>query len=143
MNLPLPVKSHQLGYKYNQPHFFILNKGRNAGKPAPLCFSNCFVYLAQTDEERWHYYNLCHALWQGKYFHPLLVGSVIEFIRIEEFTMAVHHANITLAKDEKSFADALNYFRKLDEHEENLKKQIKLIHEVRQAMIIKKLRGTF
>jgi hypothetical protein len=39
------IKTHKLGVTYSQPHFFILNKGRNAGKPSPDWFSNSFVFL--------------------------------------------------------------------------------------------------
>lgn len=133
------IKTHKLGNKYNQPHFFILNRGRNSGKPSPDWYSNSFVFLADDEEERWHYYYLCQALWQGKYFHQLLIGSVIEFIRIDEFAMALHHANITISQNKADFKELLGYFKQLDEHQANLNKQIKLIHQVRQSMVYKML----
>lgn len=134
------IKTHKLGYQYNQPHFFILNKGRNAGKPCTECYTNSFVFLAVDEEERWHFYYLCQALWQGKYFHPLLIGSVIEFIRIDEFAMALHHANITISQNRADYEEMVGYFKQLDEHQANLNKQIKLIHQVRQSMVYKMLR---
>lgn len=134
------IKTHRLGNKYNQPHFFILNKGRNAGKPAPDCYTNSFVFLADNEEERWHFYYLCMALWQGRYFHKLLVGSVIEYIRIDEFTMALHHVNITISQNKTDFDSMVSYFKQLDDHQANLIQQIKLIHQVRQAMVYKMLK---
>lgn len=134
------IKTHRLGNKYNQPHFFILNKGRNAGKPASACYTNSFVFLADTEEESWHFYYLCQALWQGKYFHKLLIGSVIQFIRIDEFAMALHHVNISISQNKSDFDSMIDYFKQLDDHHENLMKQIKLIHQVRQAMIYKMLK---
>lgn len=134
------IKTHKLGNRYNQPHFFILNRGRNSGKPSPDWYSNCFVFLADNDEERWHFYYLCQALWQGKYFHRLLIGSVIEFIRLDEFAMALHHANITISQNKADYEEMVGYFKQLDEHQANLNKQIKLIHQVRQSMVYKMLR---
>ena len=133
------IKTHKLGNNYSQPHFFILNKGRNAGKPSPDWFSNSFVFLADSEEERWHFYYLCQALWQGKYFHQLLIGSVVEFIRIDEFAVALHHANITISQNKADFTELVVYFKQLDEHQANLTKQIKLIHQVRQSMVYKVL----
>lgn len=133
------IKTHKIGNRYEQPHFFILNKGRNAGKPSPDWISNSFVFLADDEEERWHFYYLCQALWQGKYFHQILIGSVIEFIRLDEFAMALHHANITISQNKADFKEMLGYFKQLDEHHTNLTKQIKLIHQVRQSMVYKML----
>ena len=76
------IKCYKSGAHYNKPHFYILNKGRNSGKPLQESCANCFVFIAESPEERQHFYNLCYALWQGKQFHILLTGSVIEFIRI-------------------------------------------------------------
>ena len=134
------IKTHKLGNKYEQPHFFILNKGRNAGKPSPDWFSNSFVFLADSEEERSHFYYLCSALWQGKYFHQLLIGSVIEFIRIDEFAVALHHANITISQNKADFSEMVGYFKQLDEHHANLTQQIKLIHQVKQSIVYKMLR---
>jgi hypothetical protein len=133
------IKTHKLGVTYSQPHFFILNKGRNAGKPSPDWYSNSFVFLADNEDEKWHFYYLCQALWQGKYFHQILIGSVIEFIRIDEFTMALHHANITISQNKADFNEIIGYFQQLDKHQANLTQQIKLIHQVRQSMVYKML----
>lgn len=133
------IKTHKIGNQYSKPHFFILNKGRNSGKPSPDWYSNSFVFLADSEEEKWHFYYLCQALWQGKYFHQLLIGSVIEFIRLDEFAMALHHANITISQNKTDFEEMVGYFKQLDEHQVNLNKQIKLIHQVRQSMVYKML----
>ena len=134
------IKCHSIGNTYQNPHFFILSKGRNAGKPLVQYCANCFVFIADTDQEKWHFYNLCEALWQGKYFHPLLIGSVIEFIRIDEFTMALHHANITVSQKLDEYNNYINQFKTLNQHRDNLMAQIKLIHQVKQAMFYKMLK---
>lgn len=134
------LKYHRIGVTYTQPHFFILCKGKNSGKPSPDWYSNCFVFLADSEEERWHFYYLCYALWQGKYFHSILVGSVIEFIRIDEFAMALHHVNIQISQKPEGFKELMGYFKELDKHQENLRKQLTLIHIVKSNMVYKLLK---
>jgi hypothetical protein len=78
------IKTHQLGNSYQQPHFFILNKGLNSGKPLKHPCPNCFVCLASNDEENEFLYWLSFGLWKSKSFHILLKGSVIPFVTIHE-----------------------------------------------------------
>jgi hypothetical protein len=133
------LKYHRIGVTYTQPHFFIRCKGKNSGKPSPDWYSNSFVFLADSEEERWHFYYLCYALWQGKYFYPILTGSVVEFIRIDEFALTLHHANIMISQKPEDFKQMIDYFTQLDQHQENLKKQIALIHHVKMSFIQKVL----
>ncbi len=131
------IKCHSIGNKYEKPHFFILSKGRNAGKPMVEYCANCYVFVADSEEEKWHYYNLCFALWQGRYFIPLLVGSVIEFIRIDELAISIHHANITISQDLETYKEYLDYLKQLNQQRLYLKQQIALIHQVGQALSYK------
>jgi len=134
------IKYHRYGNLYHQPHFFILNKGLNTGKPLANWCPNCFVFLADTPKEREHFYTLCKALWHGGYFRSLLIGSVIPYIRLDEFTLALHHANINLNQDPDKLIKIIHYFNELDKQEESLKKQFTLIHQVRQMMVQKMLK---
>ena len=98
------------------------------------------MFVAESENEKWHFFNLCDALWQGKYFHPLLIGSVIEFIRIDEFAVALHHANISISHKLDEYNLFLNHIKELDKHRNSLLKQINLIHQVKQAMFYKMLK---
>ncbi len=135
------IKCHIIGKRYQQPHFFILSRGKNSGKPLTEYCANCFVFIAENEDEKWHYFNLCYALWQCKYFHRLLVGSVIEFIRIDEFAIALHHVNINISQNKTDYLKQLDYIHQLNKHEDVLRNQIKLIHQVKQAMVHKMLSG--
>lgn len=46
------LKTHQVGRTYSNPHFFILNKGLNSGKPLTNPCPNCFVVTTSTEEEK-------------------------------------------------------------------------------------------
>ncbi|MCU0359752.1 MAG: hypothetical protein MUF75_03380 [Bacteroidia bacterium] len=136
-NLKQKIKCHRYGNLYQQPHFFILNKGNNSGKPISNWCPNCFVFLADTERERLHFYSLCKALWIGGYFKPLLIGSVIPFIHIDKFVMTLHHANILIEQDPDKLFKIIHYFNELDKQEESIRKQVALIHQLRQTIVYK------
>jgi hypothetical protein len=60
--------------------FFILNKGERAGMPrfTPWCAGNCFAVF--TDERETDFAK-CYMLFAAGLYRPLLIGSVIPFIR--------------------------------------------------------------
>lgn len=39
------VKTYKAGTEFEKPHFYILNKGLNSGKPLIEPCPNCYVYL--------------------------------------------------------------------------------------------------
>jgi len=78
------IKTHQIGRTYSNPHFFILNKGLNSGKPLPLPCPNCFVVTTTTEELKNTFFNLSMMLQIGGFFSYYLKGSVIPFISIND-----------------------------------------------------------
>ena len=78
------IKTHRPGETYQTPHFFILNKGNNAGKPNICPFTNSFVVFTNTAEEAQQLFWICNILYCGNYFKTCLCGSVIPFIHIGE-----------------------------------------------------------
>ena len=69
-----------------EPHFFILCKGLNSGKPLSEPCPNCFICICQSEQEKENLYWILFALWQGRRFHQVLCGSVIPFIRKKELS---------------------------------------------------------
>lgn len=65
--------------------FYTLSKGLNSGKPLDTPCPNCFVISCCNTQELDIYRSLLFGLWKAKAFHQLLVGSVIPFIRINDF----------------------------------------------------------
>ena len=76
------IKTHRPGDTYQTPHFFILNKGNNAGRPSHCPFNNSFVVFANSLEEANRLYWICNILHCAHHFKTLLCGSVIPFIHI-------------------------------------------------------------
>ncbi len=74
------LKTYRPSAETEKPHFYILNKGMNSGKPLKQPCPNCFILIAPTEEAKEQLYWLCFGLWRAKSFHYYLKGSVIPFI---------------------------------------------------------------
>jgi hypothetical protein len=79
------VKSAAAKSEIEKPHFWILCKGMNSGKPLSLSCPNSFRVEAETEEVKELLYWVSFALWRSKAFHQHLIGSVIPFIRIRDY----------------------------------------------------------
>lgn len=135
----LNVKSHNSNRHYQMPHFFVLSKGNNAGKPLDKPCPNCFVITTSNEEEKNHLYWLCFGLWQGRHFHPLLTGSVIPFIRIAEFKKCIEAASEKVEAKPTEFNEAIQSVMKLDNHQQLIKKQLVLMNDLKITIIRKAL----
>jgi len=78
------LKTHQIGRTYSNPHFFILNKGLNSGKPLINPCPNCFTVIAETEKEKTMLFHLSMMLQIGDFYAYYLKGSVIPFISIDD-----------------------------------------------------------
>jgi hypothetical protein len=110
--------------------FYILSRGRNTGRPAYTPWVNCFVFICKP-EERENYYWLVYALWQDGQFHPYLCGSVIEFIHIRDLAQVIETRKERFQNIQKTIA----LIQKLQQLEDNLHRQLKLIQAGRRQML--------
>ncbi|WP_044398488.1 hypothetical protein [Lacinutrix sp. Hel_I_90] len=78
------LKTHKSGRTYSNPHFFILNKGLNSGKPLANPCPNCFVVTTKTEEAKNTLFHLSMMLQIGGFYAYYLKGSVIPFISIDD-----------------------------------------------------------
>ena len=76
------LKTHHTGQACTGHHFFILNKGLNAGKPLLEPCPNCWVITLNTEMDLQQIYTLQTAVWNSGACRFYLIGSVIFFIRI-------------------------------------------------------------
>ncbi|SDK15162.1 DUF6943 family protein [Flavobacterium noncentrifugens] len=131
----IKIKTHSPKNTYQKPHFFILNKGMNSGKPLTEACLNCFVLEFADQAERENYYWLAFGLWQSKFWHLHLVGSVIVFLRINEFkNLFISKASI-LQKDYEQHLKNVHALKVLKEKEMEFYKSITLIKELRSAVL--------
>ena len=127
------IKTHRSGRTYNKPHFFILNKGLNSGKPLPEPCPNCFVVTTQSSEEREQLFYLCLSLKIGKYFSYYLKGSVIPFIGVVETRNVIKTALQNY--EQQQWETKVKKLVKITAFEENLKLQLKTISELKIALL--------
>jgi len=127
------IRTHQINRIYNQPHFFILNKGNNSGRPMNEPCPNCFVLTTENDEQREALYYLCQSLQVGEYFKYYIIGSVIPFIRIDDTRKVVNKALLNYEKDQWQLR--VEKLKKIETFEANLKQQIKAISDLKIALL--------
>ena len=134
------IKTHTIGKTYQQPHFFILNKGRNSGKPLKNYCANCFVFLADDEEEKEFYYFLFLGLLELGFFRRRLVGSVIEFIRLDDLCDTAEEALNNVNSGNRSFMDINNTLQQIEQHKAKLLQQVGYLIELRRVLFSKYLR---
>lgn len=107
--------THQRGNYYECPHFFILSRGKNAGRPQYEAIPNAFVVVTRESEELERLYWIAYALWKARRFEFIQLGSVIPFIKVGEVRNLV--------------ADKVN---SIDFSSQQTKKRLKLLHTLRK-----------
>jgi hypothetical protein len=138
--LKTKIKTHKSGKIYNQPHFFILNKGLNSGKPFKHYVCNSFVFLADNNDERDFYYFMLLGIWELRLLRPYLKGSVIEFVRLGDVIDVLDETLNSINTGNRSFADVQNSLIQIDALQSNLQLQLSHLMQLRKALFYKYLR---
>jgi hypothetical protein len=134
------IKTHKVGVTYNQPHFFILNKGLNSGKPFKHYVCNSFVFLADNKDERDYYYFMLLGIWELRLFRPYLKGSVIEYVRLGDVIDVLDETLNAVNTNNRSFADVQNSLAQIDALQSNLQLQLSQLMQLRKALFHKYLK---
>lgn len=128
----LTIKCHKSGTTYAKPHFFILNKGMNSGKPQKYPYQNCFVIIFENQNEFDNLYFTAYSLWKTNFWHPFLIGSVVPFFRVtifkNEFIKRVEVSENKLDQYNKSAAT----LKLLEEKEKEFLKNLNLINDMKK-----------
>ena len=133
------IKSHRSGVVYSLPHFFILNKGNNSGKPLADPCPNCFVIQCKCEAEKEQIYWLSYSLWQSKAFYPLLRGSVIPFVVLRDVKSCLLDGLNKANGNPAQFEKAVSTLRSLEALEKNYKQNLLLISNARRMLFYKYL----
>ena len=134
------IKTHKSGKMYQQPHFFILNKGLNSGKPFNHYVCNSFVFLADNKDEKEFYYFLLLGLWELRLFRKHLKGSVIEYIRLGDVIDVIDETLNSVNTGNRSFADVQNSLVQIEALQNNLQLQLTYLMQLRKALFYKYLK---
>ncbi len=117
-----------------QPHFFVLCKGLNSGKPLEKYCPNCFIITVNNQEEKEFLYWLCWGLWQSKKFHHLHTGSVIPFVRLHEFKPFIKEQAATAFAEKEQYNKNVKALQQLEALEKNYKQNLLLIQDAKRAI---------
>ena len=127
---PFVLRCFKPGASVPPSSFFLLSRGQHAGRPSWSPNSNCFrVTCAAGDRDR--YYWIAFALWQARRFEYCLVGSVIPLLRIRDAKRLILEQAPCFDRVEK----VLPQVGRLSDLEENLQQQIRLVREMRIALL--------
>ena len=129
------VKSATAKIEISKPHFFVLCKGLNSGKPISEKCPNSFIIQAESKEFKEVIYWISFALWRTKAFHPYLRGSVIPFICISDYKQLIIEKIAVVKANPIKFAETIKQLGFIEMKEKQLKENLKLIQELKRAYV--------
>ncbi len=129
------IKTHKTDRMYLSEHFYILCKGKNSGKPLMQPCANCWVLQFTNKQEFENYYWMAYTLWQCKFWHYFLVGSVIPFLRLVEFKKEFLPKTEILQADYEQHLKNVIALRMLQEKEQQVKKKLFLIEDMKKLIL--------
>jgi hypothetical protein len=131
------IKTHQKNAVYKANKIFILNKGMNSGKPQKEPFTNSFVVLFQDEQDAETVYWLAYSLWKTRFWHQSLVGSVIPFLRIDDFKKDFSSKVTEMLQERELHKKQIQALRLLEQKEDQFQKNIVLINKMRKVILIR------
>jgi len=132
--LSYTIKTYRNGSaSYNTPHFFLLNKGLNSGRPMNKPCPNCFVITTETEEIRDSLFYLTLSLKEGRFFKYYLKGSVILFITIDDTRKVLNTALRNY--EQQNWELKVQKLKQISAYESNLKQQIATIEKLKLALL--------
>lgn len=129
------LKHHRTGETYSNPHFFILNKGMNTGKLLDAPCPNCFVISFCCSEDCEHMKAIISSLWRIKFWHQFLIGSVIPYIRIHDFSKNLMLKSNEMMQDFEQHKKDVATLKLLEQKEDQFYKNINLINDLRRVIL--------
>lgn len=126
------ILNYHCNLKIESPHFFILNKGLNSGRPQVNETANCWIVFCDDECDLITLYGLCTALFQMGACRFYLVGSVIPFLRLSDMKFLVRRG-LELTEPQILEDFQLN-MAKIKEIEALLLSQVRLINHAKKVL---------
>ncbi len=131
------LKTYNQKDEIRNPHFFILCKGNNSGKPLLSPCPNCFSIQFQFEADKEQVYWLIFCLWQSKTFYPYLRGSVIPFIILRDMKNCIQSALDKSDRNPEQFKKMVATFQSMNQLENQYRQNIKTIEKAKQIIVYK------
>ena len=129
------IKTHRKDTLYAKPHLFILNKGMNSGKPQKTPFTNSFVVIFQNEVDCESIYFVAYSLWKTKFWVQYLVGSVIPFLRLPDFSKEFNTKANTMIQEHEEHQKNMATLKLLELKEKQFHENINLINDLRRVIL--------
>lgn len=129
------IKTHRKDTVYTKPHLFVLNKGMNSGKPQKTQFTNSFVIIFQNEEDCESLFFIAYSLWQTKFWHQYLVGSVISFLRLPDFKKQFNPQASLMMVEHEQHQKNVAALKLLEQKEKQFHENINLINDMRRVIL--------
>jgi hypothetical protein len=129
------IKTHRVGTIYTKPHLFILNKGMNSGKPQKEPFTNSFAIVFQNEVDCENLFFIAYSLWQTKFWHQYLVGSVIPFLRLPDFKKQFNPQASLMMVEHEQHQKNVAVLKLLEQKEKQFHENINLINDMRRVIL--------
>ena len=129
------IKTHRVGTIYSKPHLFLLNKGMNSGKPQKEPFTNSFVVIFDLEQDCENLYFVAYSLWQTKFWHQHLVGSVIPFLRLNVCKKEFFVKSKVMMQEHEEHVKHIAALKILEQKEKQFHENINLINDMRRVIL--------
>jgi uncharacterized radical SAM superfamily Fe-S cluster-containing enzyme len=121
------ILTHRNGVEYSAPHFFILSKGNNSGRPMKNPCSNCFVCQTYSDEEANYLFWVSFFIFKNKSISKILHGSVIPFVRIKDYKKEFKKFLEKAISNKSAFFKTVEVLEKLEQYKTNMNEYLSKI----------------
>jgi hypothetical protein len=121
------IKTHQKDTLYAKPYLLLLNKVINSGKPQKEPFTNSFVVIFDLEQGCENLYFVAYSLWKTNFWHEHLVGSVIPFLRLNDFKKEFFIKSKIMKEEHESHIKHVAALKLLEQKEKQFHENINLI----------------
>ena len=129
------VRTYDVHRETPEQAIFILNRGRNAGKPLRQPCPNCFIFYCSSPEEIETVYWTFYALWKHGFFHPHLCGSVIEMLRLCDLKTLMRNFIQPAFEKSCNSPEMVAKIKATWELEQKIEKQAAALKELRHSLV--------
>ena len=107
----------------------------NSGKPQKEPFTNSFVVIFQNEEDCESIYFVAYSLWKTKFWHPYLVGSVIPFLRLPNFSKEFNLKASLMMQEHEEHQKNIATLKLLEKKEKQFHENINLINDLKRVIL--------
>ena len=94
-----------------------------------------FVVIFQNEEDCESLFFIAYSLWQTKFWHQHLVGSVIPFLRLPDFKKEFCPKATSMMQEHEQHQKNVAALKLLEKKEKQYKEDMMLINDIRRAIL--------